>query len=68
VQATIHLAPRRRPARPRAVPDVRGLFYPLRLQAAGRYGLVVRVVRLTERQPNEGSIAGDRLTGVCAQR
>jgi hypothetical protein len=31
------------------VPDVRGLFYPVCLEVAGRYGLVVRVVRLTER-------------------
>ena len=34
------------PTRPGAVPDARGLFYPVRLQVAGRYGLVVR---LTER-------------------
>jgi len=41
--------PRRRRSRPAAVPDVRGLFYPVCLEAAGRHGLVVRVVRLTER-------------------
>ena len=40
--------PRRR-NRPAAVPDVRGLFYPVCLEVAGRHGLVVRVVRLTER-------------------
>ena len=45
-EATIQLAPLRRPTRPGAVPDVRGLFYPVRLEVAGRYGLVVR---LTER-------------------
>ena len=43
------LAPRRRPDRPAAVPDVRGLFYPVALQVAGRCGLVVRAVRLTQR-------------------
>jgi len=41
--------PRRRRNRPAAVPDVRGLFYPVCLEVAGRHGLVVRVVRLTER-------------------
>jgi hypothetical protein len=42
------LRPRRR--RPKmAVPDVRGLFYPVCLEVAGRYGLHVTVVRLTER-------------------
>jgi hypothetical protein len=42
------LAPRRRPARPGAVHDVRGLFYPVCLEVAGRHGLHVRIVRLTE--------------------
>jgi hypothetical protein len=59
VQATIHLAPPRRPARPGAVPDVRGLFYPVRLKVAARYGLVVRVLRLTERpMAVDGPVAG----------
>ena len=35
--------------RPGAVPDVRGLFYPVCLEVATRQGLRVRVVRLTER-------------------
>lgn len=43
------LWPRRRRQRFAAVPDVRGLFYPVCLEVAGRYGLVVRAVRLTER-------------------
>jgi hypothetical protein len=43
------LAPRRRRNRPGAVPDVRGLFYPVCLEVATRHGLHVRVVRLTER-------------------
>ena len=43
------LAPRRRRNRPWAVPDVRGLFYPVCLGVATRHGLHVRVVRLTER-------------------
>jgi DnaJ-class molecular chaperone len=43
------LAPRRRRNRPGAVPDVRGLFYPVCLEVATRQGLHVRVVRLTER-------------------
>jgi hypothetical protein len=42
------LAPRRRPARPGAIPDVRGLFYPVCLEVAGRHGLHPRIVRLTE--------------------
>jgi hypothetical protein len=43
------LAPRRRRNRPRAVPDVRGLFYPVCLEVATRQGLHVRIIRLTER-------------------
>ena len=43
------LAPWRRPNRPGAVPDVRGLFYPACLEVATRPGLHVRIVRLTER-------------------
>jgi hypothetical protein len=43
------LGPRRRPNRPGAVPDVRGLFYHVGLEVATRRGLRVRTVRLTER-------------------
>jgi DnaJ domain len=43
------LAPRRRRNRPGAVPDVRGLFYPVCLEVATRQGLHVRIIRLTER-------------------
>jgi hypothetical protein len=43
------LGPRRRRNRPGAVPDVRGLFYQVCLEAASRRGLRVRTVRLTER-------------------
>ena len=43
------LAPRRRPNRLGAVPDVRGLFYQVCLEVATRRGLHVRIVRLTER-------------------
>jgi hypothetical protein len=42
------LAPRRRLLGPGAVPDVRGLFYPVCLEVATRHGLQVRIVRLTE--------------------
>jgi curved DNA-binding protein CbpA len=42
-------APRRRRNRPEAVPDVRGLFYPVCLEVATRQGFHVKVVRLTER-------------------
>jgi hypothetical protein len=38
-----------RPARPVAVTDVRGLFYPVCVEVARRHGLQVTVVRLTER-------------------
>jgi hypothetical protein len=64
-EATIHLAPLRRPARPGAVPDVRGLFYPVRPEAAGRYGLLVRVLRLTERPMAVDGLVADR---DCPQR
>ena len=43
------LGPRRRRQRPVAVPDVRGLFYNVCLEVAGRHGLHVTAVRLTER-------------------
>ena len=46
---TGRLGPRRRRNRPGAVPDVRGLFYQVCLEAASRRGLRVRTVRLTER-------------------
>jgi len=59
-EATIQLAPLRRPTRPGAVPDVRGLFYPVRLEVAGRYGLVVRVLRLTERPMAVDGLVGGR--------
>jgi len=53
------LAPRRRRNRPGAVPDVRGLFYPVCLEVATRQGLHVRVVRLTERpMAVDGLVAG----------
>ena len=67
-EATIQLAPLRRPTRPGAVPDVRGLFCPVRLEVAERYGLVVRVarvVRLTERPTAVDGLAVDR---DCRQR
>ncbi len=41
-------APRRRRNRPGAVPDVRGLFFPVALEVATRRGLRVRIVQLTE--------------------
>ena len=44
------------PARVR-VPDVRGLFYAVGLEVAGRFGLQVRAIRLTDRpMPVEGLI------------
>ena len=64
-EATIQLAPLRRPTRPGAVPDVRGLFYPVRPEAAGRYGLLVRVLRLTERPMAVDGLVADR---DCPQR
>ena len=39
---------RRRRQRPGAVPDVRGLFFPVGLEVATRRGLRVRIVQLTE--------------------
>jgi len=39
---------RRRRNRPGAVPDVRGLFFPVGLEVATRRGLQVRIVQLTE--------------------
>ena len=39
---------RRRRNRPGAVPDVRGLFFPVGLEVATRRGLRVRIVQLTE--------------------
>jgi DnaJ-class molecular chaperone len=48
-----------RPSRPVAVPDVRGLFYPVCVEVARRYRLQVRVVRLTERpMPVDGLVVG----------
>ena len=68
------LAPRRRRHRP-VVPDVRGLFYPVCMEVAGRHGLRVRIVRLTGRpmavdglvvdqdpQPPTKAHRGDKLT------
>jgi hypothetical protein len=43
------LGPRRRRDRHGSVPDVRGLFYQVCVEAATRHGLHVRTVRLTER-------------------
>jgi hypothetical protein len=43
------LARKPQPARPVAVPDVRGLFYPLCVEVARRHRLQVTAVRLTER-------------------
>ena len=42
------LGPQRRRNRPGAVPDVRGLFFPVGLEVATRRGLRVRIVQLTE--------------------
>jgi hypothetical protein len=69
------LAPRRRRNRPGAVPDVRGLFYPVCLEVATRHGLKVGIVRLTERpmaveglvvdqdpRPPARAYRGDKLT------
>ena len=54
------LGPRRRRNRPIAVPDVRGLFYHVCLEVAGRRGLKVRVVRLTERPMAVGGLVVDQ--------
>jgi hypothetical protein len=43
------LGPKRRRQPPTTVPDVRGLFYPVCLDVARRYGLRLTLVRLTER-------------------
>jgi hypothetical protein len=49
VALTGWLGPRRRRRnRPGAVPDVRGLFFPVGLEVATRRGLQVRIVQLTE--------------------
>jgi len=42
------LEPKRRRQKPTAVPDVRGLFYPVCLDVTRRYGRHVTVVRLTK--------------------
>ena len=62
------LPPRRRRNRPAAVPDVRGLFYPVCLEVAGRYGLVVRVVRLTERPMAVDGLVVDQDPGRLRRR
>ena len=49
LELTGWLAPRRRRQKPVAVPDVRGLFYDVCLEVAGRHGLHVAAVLLTER-------------------
>jgi hypothetical protein len=51
------LAPHPRPPRRVPVPDVRGLFYSVCLEAAGRLGLQVTAVRLTDRpMPVDGLV------------
>lgn len=51
------LAPHPRPAKRVPVPDVRGLFYSVCLEVAGRLGLQVTAVRLTERpMPVDGLV------------
>jgi hypothetical protein len=51
------LAPHPRPPRRVTVPDVRGLFYSVCLEVAGRLGLQVTAVRLTERpMPVDGLV------------
>ena len=68
-------APRRQRNRPSAVPDVRGLFYPVCQEVATRHGLHLRIVRLTERpmavdglvvdqdpRPPAKAYRGDKLT------
>ena len=69
------LGPRRRQNRRGAVPDVRGLFFPVGLEVATRRGLHVRIVQLTEHamavdglvvdqdpQPPKKAHRGDMLT------
>jgi hypothetical protein len=51
------LAPHPRPPARARVPDVRGLFYEVCLEVAGRAGLQVRAIRLTERpMPVDGLV------------
>ena len=51
------LTPRPRPRGRSPVPDVRGLFYAVCLEVAGRLGLQVRAIRLTEQpMPVDGLI------------
>ena len=53
------LAPHPGPPRRITVPDVRGLFYPVCLQIAGRVGLRIRRIQLTEHpMPVEGLVVG----------
>ena len=53
------LAPHPGPPRRVTVPDVRGLFYPVCLQIAGRAGLRIRSIQLTEHpMPVEGLVVG----------
>jgi len=53
------LAPHPGPPRRVIVPDVRGLFYPVCLQIAGRVGLRINKIQLTEHpMPVEGLVVG----------
>jgi hypothetical protein len=53
------LAPHPGPPRRVTVPDVRGLFYPVCLQIAGRLGLRITTIQLTEHpMPVEGLVVG----------
>ena len=53
------LAPHPGPSRRVIVPDVRGLFYPVCLQIAGRVGLRINKIQLTEHpMPAEGLVVG----------
>ena len=53
------LAPHPGPPRRVIVPDVRGLFYPVCLQIAGRAGLRIKRIQLTEHpMPVEGLVVG----------
>ena len=53
------LAPHPGPSRRVIVPDVRGLFYPVCLQIAGRVGLRINKIQLTEHpMPVEGLVVG----------
>jgi DnaJ domain len=75
VALTGWLGPRRRRNRPGAVPDLRGLFFPVGLEVATRRGLQVRIVQLTEHamavdglvvdqdpRPSAKARRGDKLT------